>query len=309
MDIIEIEYDKKSLLNDEYVIAIGNFDGLHVAHRLIIEKAASIAKENNLKLGVVSFDITPKKVVNEIDNYYILKSFSQKRAALQEMGVQTLFLLKFDDNMRHLPADEFIEMLLNNIKIKYLVCGFDFAFGKDKKGDVQLLKKHDEFQTIVIEKISNRDAKIGSTLIHELILNGEILKANELLGHPYSIIGTVIYGNQKGRLINFPTANLKPEANYRIPGIGVYATKVIVKGKEYYGMTNIGHNPTFNYCSVPSIETNIFDFCQDIYGETIEVIFLEEIRREKIFSDSDELKNQLEKDKKTIIKLIDEGKI
>lgn len=309
MDVIEIEYDSKCLLDAEYVVAIGNFDGLHIAHQAIIEKAAQIAQDKQLKLGVISFDITPRKVINDIDNYFILKSFSQKKDSLKNLGVETLFLLKFDKNMSSLQPNEFVKMLLNNIKIKDLVCGFDFAFGKDKKGNVMTLESYQEFNTIIIDKISDNDEKIGSTIIHELILNGDIKKANQLLGHPYSIIGKVIHGNQKGRQINFPTANLKPIANYRIPGIGVYASKVIIDGKEYYGMTNIGHNPTFNYCTTPSIETNIFNFSKDIYGEQIEVILLEEIRREKIFADVEELKQQLEKDKQAIKQLISSGQI
>lgn len=300
MEIVHIRYDELNKVDKQHVAAIGNFDGFHIAHRKLLDKAKQISKEKNLKLGIITFDLPPKQVVSDIENYSVLKSTSQKKEILEEYGVETVFLIHFNKQFQSYSKEEFIEHVIIASNVKTLVCGFDFGFGYKKEGNVQTLLKHQEFETIVIDKIENDNIKIGTSYINELIMNGEIEKANELLVDPYSLIGEVVYGNQKGRGIGFPTANLKINSNYRIPQAGVYATKVKYKNKVYYAMTNIGHNPTFNFVNNATIETNIFDFNEEIYHEQIEVIICKYIRKERIFDSIDLLIEQLNSDRKLI---------
>ena len=302
MEVIDLCHDEVLSLNQEYVAAIGNFDGIHQGHREVIRKAVKIAKEMNLKPSVMCFDIVPKQLINNIDNYYVLKSFEQKCQILKSLGVEVIFLIKFDDKLKNMSPDEFVKKMIIENNISYLVCGFDFSFGKNKEGNLNFLQKFNEFKTIILPRFDMNNDKVSSTLIHELLSYGDIERANALLVRPYSIIGEVVKGNQKGKPMGFPTANTLPSVNYRIPQSGVYATKVIVDGKEYQGMTNIGHNPTFNFSSNTSIETNIFDFDEDIYGKTIEVIFIKYLRRERIFESVTDLVQQLNEDKQCIIK-------
>lgn len=301
METINIRLNSLNATCDNYTVAIGNFDGLHYGHRKIIDLAKKIAYENKTKLGIMSFDITPRQIVNSIDNYYVLRSFDQKFKILESFDVDALFLIHFNNEVKEISASDFVEKMIIDNNIKFVVCGFDFKFGKNQEGDINFLKKYDEFETIVLDSIDYENEKIGSSKIHEMIIHGEIEKANNLLVSPYSIIGKVISGNKKGRTIGYPTANILPIINYRIPQQGVYATKAIVGGKEYNSMTNIGHNPTFNFTNSTSIETNIFDFDQDIYGQEIEVVFKKCIRRERIFDNVEQLIKQLESDKKEII--------
>jgi len=307
MEIIKMNSSYHQVREEGYVVAIGNFDGIHKAHESILRLAKKIAKEQNLKFGVMTFDTTPKKIINDIDNYYILRSQEQKYQILEELGVQALFLLEFDKNFKNILADDFVQRYLINNDIKYIVCGYDWRFGKDKEGCVNFLLKYDsQIKTLVLPQEKIEDLKIGSTYIHQLILNGEIDKANDILTKPYSMIGQVVHGNKKGRLIGFPTANLACSDNYRIPAVGVYATKTIIDGKVYLSMTNIGHNPTFNYNNNIRIETNIFDFDGDLYQHTIEVVFYQYIRKEMIFDGIDQLIKQLNRDKEKVIQYFKE---
>ncbi|MDF9867377.1 riboflavin kinase/FMN adenylyltransferase [Bacilli bacterium PM5-3] len=307
MEIIHLRNDDEiSQLNNEYAVAIGNFDGVHLGHREVIKKAVKLASSKNMKAGVMCFDVTPRQLVNKIDNYYMLRSFEQKKEILEELGIETIFLIHFNDKIKNLSPQEFVEKMIISSNIKYLVCGYDFAFGKNKAGNATYLQQFSEFKTIILPRIEINHDKVSSTLINELLSHGSIQEANRLLVKPYSIIGKVIAGNQKGRMIGFPTANVLPLVNYRIPQSGVYATRVIVNDKEYYGMTNIGHNPTFNFSCNTSVETNIFDFDEDIYGCIIEIIFIKYIRKEKIFDDVDDLVRQLNKDKQDIIDFFNE---
>lgn len=301
MEIIELAYDKKVELNDEYVVAIGNFDGIHLGHREIIKRACRIAKDKQLKLAVMSFNISPKQLVNKINNYYLLRSFQQKEKILSELEVVTMFLIHFDENIQNMEPHQFIrEMIINN-NVKYLVCGFDFSFGQKKSGNVHVLSEFREFNTIVVPRMEYNNHKIGSSYIHELLSLGRIQEANYLLVQPYSIIGQVIHGKAKGHLLGYPTANIRPLINYRIPASGVYATRIMINNKKYLAMTNIGNNPTFNYTFTTSIETHIFDFNEDIYGQEVELEFIDFIRNEKIFEDMEDLAKQLAYDKQEII--------
>ncbi|MDR1781475.1 MAG: bifunctional riboflavin kinase/FAD synthetase [Bacilli bacterium] len=307
MEIIHIRNEQLLNLNDEYAVAIGNFDGIHIAHEKIINTAKKIAHAKKLKFGVMCFDIPPRQLVNNIDNYYLLRSFDQKRNILEDMNVEVLFLLHFNNEIRNMDAKTFVRKMIIANNIKEVVCGYDFHFGINKSGDVNLLSSYHEFSTIIVPRYDLNNQRISSTLIHELIMHGEIKQANSLLTRPFSIIGHVIHGNKKGKSIGFPTANIKPIVNYRIPQSGVYISKTIVNNKEYYSMTNIGHNPTFNFVNFKSIETHIFDFNEDIYNQEIEIVFIDYLRRERIFDSIDDLIKQLKDDKEKIIEYFKEN--
>ncbi|MEG0686234.1 MAG: FAD synthetase family protein, partial [Erysipelotrichales bacterium] len=180
MDIVHIRFNQLNSIMDEHVAAIGNFDGLHAGHQKVIERSKKLALKHKMKLGLLSFDITPRQVVNNIDNYYVLKSLDQKNKMLEDLGVDTLFLIHFNHEIKNMSPIDFINNVIINNNIKYLVCGFDFRFGKDKAGDTDLLKKQSKFETVVLDKVEFDNKKIGSTAIHEYLSHGEIEKANQL---------------------------------------------------------------------------------------------------------------------------------
>ena len=199
-----------------------------------------------------------------------------------------------------LSPEAFIENLVHEFNIKGIVFGFNYRFGYKNKGDLELLKtlsKKFDFELYIKEAYTIENEIVSSTRIRELISLGEIKKANEMLGREYVLRGEVVGGRRLGRTIGFPTANLKPLTNILIPKIGVYYTNVEVEGKIYKGITSVGNNPKVNGKNI-TIETNILDFNKDIYNNNIKVYFLDRIRDEKKFSSLDELKIQLEKDKK-----------
>lgn len=306
MDIINIRYNIPFLVNEDCVLVVGNFEAIHVAHRELIRKARRVAKDKNLALAVMLFDVTPRKVINDIDNYYLLRSFKQREAILKKLDVDKIFIVNFDDNFKEISASSFIEDIIIKTNAKYVLCGFDFHFGKNREGSPYLLQEYKQFKTIILPSQLINEHKVGSTYIHELIMHGRIERANHLLVDPYSLVGTVVYGNQRGNKIGFPTANLLPVVNYRILKNGVYATKVIYNDKIYLGMTNIGHNPTINYSTSTVIETNIINFDENIYGAEIEVIFYKFIRNEKIFPNVKSLIKQIEADKVAIIRFFEQ---
>ena len=301
MKIYEVEVSKDLKLSDEYAIAIGNFDGIHKGH-LELLKEAKKQSENNLKCATMSFDFSPQKVINNLDNYFVLKSKKQKEELLEKSGVEVFFLLNFNDEMKNLSPKDFVEKIIIKNNIKVVICGEDFCFGKDKKGTPDLLKQYSQFKTIVIPIIKEDNEKIASSNIHELICYGEIEKANNLLTKEYSMIGIVVHGNKKGRNLGYATANLMLDTSYRIPQTGVYATKVIIGDKEYYGICNVGHNPTLNYRLNVSVEVHLLDFNEDIYDQEIEVVFYKYLRREKVFENKEELIKQINQDESNVRK-------
>lgn len=282
----------------ESVVTIGNFDGLHRGHQVLIKKATEYAKKNNISSIVFTFKnhpvnyFKPHSVKNIITN-------SEKIEILKSMNVDYVINIPFDEYMTKISAQDFVKhILFDKLKCRKAIVGHDFKFARKKEADAHMLKKIGEKYNIeveVIKPIKIKDIRVSSTYVRELIETGNVYNVKEFLGRNYAIEGEVIHAKKLGRTIGFPTANLSIDDNILIPKNGIYAVKVYLGKREFYGATNIGYNPTVNGEGL-SIETNILDFNEDIYGEVIKVEFLERIRDEKKFNSLEELKSQLEKD-------------
>ena len=286
-NIEEIKHNKN-------IVILGNFDGVHKGHQVILQKAVERAKEKELKTIVYTFSEYPKNQQTKIT------TCSEKAYFLDKNKIDYLCLEQFE-KVRNYSPEEFVEkVIVNDLNAAEVYCGFNFTFGKGKSGNVETLKKLLEERKLklnVQKAVLDDDGEIiSSTRIRNYIKEGNFEKVRELLGHNFIILGEVIYGKQLGRVIGFPTANLKFE-NKIYPEFGVYGVKIHIQGDEkiYNGVMNIGRNPTVNV-GILSVETNIFDFNEDIYGKIILIEVLENIRYEKKFSSVDKLKEQIGKD-------------
>lgn len=285
-------------------VALGNFDGLHLGHQYLIEEMIRKAKKKGLTKSVFTFN-NDKLVhfkTNKTNN--ILMSNGKKIKLLEEMGIELLYLADFTESLMHMSPYEFVKkIIVEKLRAKLVIIGFDYKFGYRAQGDGEFLKKAGDnfgFEVVIIEPITKNNKIISSSNIRELIREGSIQKANLLLGRPFTINGTVIKGKGRGKGLGFATANLKLDTDYQIPRFGVYKTCTHFNEKEYLSVTNIGNNPTFADAGF-SIETHIIDFNEDIYGKKVEVSFKEFIREEIKFSNKDELKAQVMIDiKKTL---------
>lgn len=286
-------------------IALGNFDGIHIGHQKLIKKDLEIARQLNLVPSVLLFKENSKKTL--IDEKDYLTSLNDKIEIFSNMGMDTYCILEFNEDFRSLSPREFIsEILYKKLNTKYIVIGEDYRFGKNAEGDIKTLARFQDefgFETTIVDFEVNDGVKISSGSIKELIKNGNIAKANKYLGRNYKIIGHVVDGHKRGRTLNFPTANLEMNFSYTVPKDGVYLTRVNVRGKNHFALTNIGSNPTFEN-DFRKIETYILDFSEDIYGENITIEFLEFFRGDLKFESVDDLINQMEIDKKRAIDTI-----
>ena len=286
-NIEEIKHNKN-------IVILGNFDGVHKGHQVILQKAVERAKEKELKTIVYTFSEYPKNQQTKIT------TCSEKAYFLDKNKIDYLCLEQFE-KVRNYSPEEFVEkVIVNELNADEVYCGFNFTFGKGKSGNVETLKKLLEERKLklnVQKAVLDDDGEIiSSTRIRNYIKEGNFEKVRELLGHNFIILGEVVYGKQLGRVIGFPTANLKFE-NKIYPEFGVYGVKIHIQGDEkiYNGVMNIGRNPTVNV-GILSVETNIFDFNEDIYGKIILIEVLENIRYEKKFSSVEKLKEQIGKD-------------
>lgn len=280
------------------VVTIGNFDGLHKGHTALIKKAVEYSKLNNIKSVVFTFKNHPANYFNFRAIKNIITN-EEKINRLKAMGIDYIINIPFDDYMTKISADDFIKnILIKKLNVKKIIIGHDFSFARNKEGNASLLQVYSEkykFDLEVVNPIKINGVRVSSTYIRELINEGNIDKVKYYLGYNYEIEGKVKQSKQLGRTIGFPTANIDVDEEMIIPKRGIYATRVHIEGDLYFGATNIGYNPTVNGQDL-SIETNILDFDEDIYGKVIKLEFLERIRDEKKFSSLTELKNQLQKD-------------
>lgn len=292
--VLKIEYlDHNDTINEEnLVICLGFFDGLHQAHQALIKKAQLIKKEKNLKLAVLTFDMSIKLFMQN-RNFYFLTSIEDKAEILKKFDVDILYVMKVSYDLIKISAEKFIEQYLK--KIKVCVVGEDFTYGYLSKGKVDMLQACNYFDTHVVKEITFHGKKVGSTRIREDLNLGEIDEANFLLGRPYTIKGEVIRGKGIGKDLGFPTANID-FTNYLLPRLGVYFSQVVYQNKEYYALTNVGKKPTFKEDTI-SVEAYIYDLNKDIYGEVIEIRFLKFMREEYYFDNLQGLIDQIEKDR------------
>ena len=295
MEIIEIDLNYKA--QEESVIALGNFDGVHRGHIELITKAIENSKKLNIKSSLLLFNEHTDNLI-KVGKKDIITTNKTKFDILEKLGIDIIYLINFTrEFMSYSPIKFLDDFLVKNLKIKGVVVGYDYTYGYKKSGNIEFLRENKSlFETVeIIEQISYKGEKISSSLIRKLIENGKIKDANFLLSRPYKLIGEIIHAKGLGKKMGYPTANLKLIDNFVIPKFGVYDTDIIIKGKKYKASTNIGTNPTVEHDGI-KIEAHILDFNEDIYGEIVELELLDFVRAELKFNSVEELFEQIAKD-------------
>ena len=283
------------------IITIGTFDGVHKGHKQVIKKLNNIAKKQGFESVLLTFYPHPRHVLYPDDQQLkLLNTIDEKTEELKKSGLQHFVVHEFTKEFSRMKSVNFIrDLLVNKLKMKHMVVGCNHHFGRNREGSYDDLKELAELYNFELEKIppqNEDDVAISSTKIRQLLLVGDVEKAAIYLGHSYLINGKVVKGNARGRKIGFPTANILVENKWKlIPSDGVYAVKVKLGGKQFYGMLNIGERPTLSD-NKHRIEVHIFDFSADIYGADIKVEFVKRIREEKQFDNLELLKRQLQID-------------
>jgi len=294
---------------DFAVVTIGTFDGVHKGHQKILNRLIEVARMNNGESVLISFWPHPRMVLNNDPGFLrLINTMEEKQILLRNMGIDHLILIPFTREFAQTSSTDFIKkILVETIGTKKLIIGYNHRFGKNRKGNFQDLLKNSHTYGFDVEEITKHeidDIGISSTIIRKSLANGDITTAEKYLGHPFIVNGLVIHGDKLGKTIGFPTANLQIEEAYKlIPGDGVYAVRVNVSDKEYMGMLNIGKRPTVDGVD-RKIEVHILKFNREIYDLKICIAFVQKIRDEKKFQSLDQLKEQLIKDKKSIIEIL-----
>jgi riboflavin kinase/FMN adenylyltransferase len=293
---------KKDFKNKNLCLCIGNFDGIHLGHQHIIKKIIQNTQSDNLKSAIMTFVPHPKIYFKRTDNNFNIITNDYKKFFLNSLGVENYIEYKFNKTLSNLDAINFIEkILVKQLNVKKIIVGKDFRFGKDRKGDTALLKKLSNkyhYKLSIIDHIKNKktNVKFSSSIIRKDISDGSFEKVSQALGRHWFMQGKVIKGHQKARLINFPTANMKP-GNHILPKKGVYCVNVILKGNVYKGIANFGERPTVKGVNL-LLETHLFEFNSNFYGKQLTVEFLTFIRPEKKYKDFKRLTSQIQKDVK-----------
>ena len=290
-------------------VTIGNFDGVHFGHQQLFATVVEKARSVNGTSVAITFDPHPLQVLLP-GGIKLISTCQQKEELIEQSGIDVLVVIPFTKEFAKTTAESFVaELLVRRLGVKELVVGYDYAFGKGRSGNIDFLKQQGQlfnFPVTVVEACYKGDQLVSSTKIRELVREGRMADAKELLGRFYQIRGTVRMGKQRGgKVIGFPTANLKFNEEDLVPKHGVYVTKVFCEGKHYGGILNIGYNPTFGEEQLVA-ETHIFDFNEDIYGKPIKVNLLKFLRSEKKFSGPKELAEQIAKDVLVAKKILSE---
>ena len=284
------------------VITIGTFDGVHVGHQQIIHRLVDTARKNDLQALVLTFFPHPRMVIQNDANIKLINTIDEKAKQLEQLGVDHLVVKEFTKSFSRLTALEYVrDILVNKLKVKHIIVGYDHHFGRNRTANINELKEFGAFYDFEVTEIEPQevdDVAVSSTKIRSAILEGNILTANKFLGYNFMLTGTVIKGKGLGKTLDFPTANIQIEAAYKlIPKHGVYVVKSQIKGVEVFGMMNIGKNPTVSEGNQTKIEVHFFDFSANLYGAVLKIELLDHLRSEIKFPNIEALKLQLEKDK------------
>ncbi|MDX9845911.1 MAG: bifunctional riboflavin kinase/FAD synthetase [Tenuifilaceae bacterium] len=290
------------------VITIGFFDGVHLGHSAIINTVTNSAKANNRNCLLITFWPHPRMVLhNDPERLKLLSSLSEKQQLAYENGIDGMLVMDFTLELAATSAIQFIEnFLVKKLNASIIILGYNHSFGHKGQGNFNLLKQHEDnfnYHAIQVEPVSINGVDVSSTKIREALLTGDLSSANSMLGRPYNLSGTIEGGQQIGRSLGFPTANIKPnDPSKLVPGNGVYAVWVDYQGVSYPAMLNIGIRPTLGDGLERTIEAHIIGFDKVIYNEMINIKFAEKIREEQKFASLDALKNQLALDKNAALK-------
>ncbi len=283
------------------VVTMGTFDGVHLGHVKLLKQVVKKANENNTKSIVITYYHHPLETIHKKTFPYLLTERKNKEKLIKECGIDCVLYLDFNEQMAQMQPEDFLKkIIIDEIRVKDLIVGYDTHFGNSREGNYQFLKERStsyNFSIELIEPVKMNNHIISSSLIRDYIREGDMLYAAKLLGRNYSIHGSVQLGHRIGRKIGFPTINLQPlDNNKLIPAIGVYVCEVLVDGEKYIGVTNIGYSPTMKTTRIKEIETHILDFGDDLYHKNVEIYFNKKLRDELQFNDKNELIKAIGKD-------------
>ena len=296
MKTIRIKNEKDIQQIEHTVLVLGYFDGLHKGHQALFAEARKMAAEKHLKIAVLTFPESPKLAFVRYQPSLMLHLTSpeDRLQQMENLGVDYLYLIDFTSQFARNTAEQFFEKYISHLKAKVVIAGFDYHFGSDRVNAEDLETLFDG-QVIVVPSVNFNGEKVSSTRIRETVLAGNVAESNQLLGYSLSTRGIVVHGNARGRTIGYPTANLAPLDRVILPADGVYVVDVEHEGKVYRGMASVGKNVTFEGDEL-RFEANIFEFSQDIYGDTIRIFWLDKIRDMVKFDNVDRLVKQLQAD-------------
>ena len=296
MQYIHNTFDFK--IEEDTVITLGKFDGLHRGHELLMENLLNWREKYRYKAVVFTFDIPPRQQVNGVDTR-VLTTNEEKRAIFERSGVDYLIECPFTPEVMCMEPKAFIEWMVNALHARCFVIGNDFRFGHNRAGDYEVLRQYAVefgYEVVVLDKIQEDGRDISSTYIREEIGQGHIEKANNLLGYEFFAKSMIIHGKQLGRKIGIPTINMEFPPEKLLPPNGVYVTRVLMDGVWHKGVTNVGCKPTVSDSHLIGVETHILDFSGNVYGKEAEVCFLHYIRPEQKFAAIEDLQAQMERD-------------
>jgi len=295
--ILNLNEIKKPLTNP--VLTIGNFDGVHKGHLALFDRVKERAKAIAGQSVVMTFEPHPLKIMRPADGPQLITHTGQKLELIEKAGIDVIVCVSFDREFAAIPARDFVNnVLVKKIGIKEIVVGYDYTFGHNREGDINLLREiGNDFGFVVhlVGPIEIDHTLVSSTSIRRLVQEGRLEEARVLLGRDFEVQGTVVKGqNRGGRLLGFPTANLNPHGEL-LPKRGVYAVKLLIDDVFYKGVTNVGYNPTFGNTGL-TIETHVLDYSGELMGKTIKVHFIKRLRDEKTFKTLEELSEQIAQD-------------
>ncbi|MGB4537638.1 MAG: riboflavin biosynthesis protein RibF [Bacilli bacterium] len=293
MELIRFEFNKKYAL-PPLAVALGHFDGLHLAHRELIGRAVAAAKETGAKSAVITFDPHPDYVLKKRPPAGYLTPLPLKRELLASWGIDYLIVVPFSKELAELEPEEFENAVLASFDIKQIVVGFDYRYGRGGQGDGDRLKN--KYPVIVVPAVTYQGEKIGSAFIRRMLTTGDMTAVRAMFGRYYEIRGKVAFGRGRGRLYGVPTANVVVSEDYHAVKKGVYAVFVTARGARRFGVADYGVMPTFALDEKPRLEVHIVGFSESLYGEEITVEFARYLREEKRFSDEKDLIKQIRRD-------------
>lgn len=303
MQVIKIHHplDPKLIPTGPVVLAMGFFDGVHRGHQAVIRRAKEIAQQRNLPLAVLTYSHAPGVVYKQYQGgFKYLSTTERKLALLEQLGVDRVYLVSFTSQFAALAPQSFVDQyLVDGFHSRVVVAGFDHTYGPAETASMDKLPAYarGRFEVVTVPKFTeDGNEKVGSRLIRQLIDAGRVQEANAELGYYYTTTGLIVHGLARGRTLGFPTINVETPTPERLPGIGVYATDVLIGGHWYGGMASVGHNITFGDGNQLTLEINLFDFSQMVYGEEVKVRWYQYLRGEEKFAGADELVAQMKRD-------------
>lgn len=285
--------------NRPVVLTIGVFDGVHRGHQALLNRVMALAATNKMASAVITFHPHPRSVIHPDQPSAYLTSFEDRLDLLRGLGLDDVAPVTFTSELAQAEAEDFIRLVVEEMRLAILVIGPDFALGRHRGGDVERLRSLGEelqFTVEVIDLVADAEAKVSSTEIRRALADGDVGRVAELLGRPFTLHGPVVVGFERGQTIGFPTANIAVGADRALPAAGVYATVASFDDRTFPSVSNIGVRPTFNDDDAPSVECHIFDFEGDLYHRDLRIELVERLRGERKFADIEALKVQISKD-------------